>query len=326
MGQDVNSRHILNRVGKRIGMYLFDVTPSINQTIWVVGDGRSGTTWLSNLINFKQNYRYIFEPFHPKNHSIAGSFPLFHYVPTDERDLDLRRAYLHIFGGKPQAERIDLYNTKYVYRKRLVKDIFAHLYLGWAVREFPGVKKILIVRHPFSVSLSKLRHHQWTWLNEPAELLKQRHLVRDIGLPLDKIVKHAKSDFEKQVVIWCVIHRMAFNHISPDGVHVIYYEELCRDPVEAMSSVFQYAVPRPVDLKFDNDFLGAVSRPSEKATPGSQFGHGQQLVNPWRDGLTNKQKLAGLMILREFGLYHVYDGQGRPSQSQRSVPGVVGVG
>ncbi len=33
--------------------------------LWLIGDGRSGTTWVSSLINFDSHYREMFEPFHP---------------------------------------------------------------------------------------------------------------------------------------------------------------------------------------------------------------------------------------------------------------------
>jgi hypothetical protein len=34
--------------------------------VWVIGDGRSGTTWLMELINWRKTYREMFEPFHPR--------------------------------------------------------------------------------------------------------------------------------------------------------------------------------------------------------------------------------------------------------------------
>lgn len=33
-------------------------------TIIVAGSGRSGTTWLGDILNYKNNYRVLFEPFH----------------------------------------------------------------------------------------------------------------------------------------------------------------------------------------------------------------------------------------------------------------------
>ncbi len=36
------------------------------QTVFVSGVGRSGTTWVANIINYANDYRFMFEPFHPQ--------------------------------------------------------------------------------------------------------------------------------------------------------------------------------------------------------------------------------------------------------------------
>ena len=38
---------------------------SYQDAIWLVGEARSGTTWVSDLINWDKRYREMFEPFHP---------------------------------------------------------------------------------------------------------------------------------------------------------------------------------------------------------------------------------------------------------------------
>src|SRR5262245_3197724 len=45
---------------------LFDSTGEIRDAALVSGTRRSGTTWLADVINFDNHYRYMFEPFHPK--------------------------------------------------------------------------------------------------------------------------------------------------------------------------------------------------------------------------------------------------------------------
>ena len=38
-------------------------------SVFLAGSGRSGTTWLSEIINHRRGYRYVFEPFNPSQRS-----------------------------------------------------------------------------------------------------------------------------------------------------------------------------------------------------------------------------------------------------------------
>jgi len=36
-----------------------------NDVVFVSGSGRSGTSWLANLCNYRNDFRYLFEPLNP---------------------------------------------------------------------------------------------------------------------------------------------------------------------------------------------------------------------------------------------------------------------
>ena len=50
---------------KKIIAYANYMNKNYKEVIWLIGDVRSGTTWVSNLINHENKYRTMFEPFHP---------------------------------------------------------------------------------------------------------------------------------------------------------------------------------------------------------------------------------------------------------------------
>ena len=37
-----------------------------DDVVLISGSGRSGTSWLANICNYKNDFRYIFEPLNPK--------------------------------------------------------------------------------------------------------------------------------------------------------------------------------------------------------------------------------------------------------------------
>ena len=54
-------------------------------SIFLAGSGRRGTTWVSEVINYKGEYRYVFEPFHPGKVDICKNFKSKQYLRAGER-------------------------------------------------------------------------------------------------------------------------------------------------------------------------------------------------------------------------------------------------
>ncbi|MCE7874390.1 hypothetical protein DYH09_29020 [bacterium CPR1] len=126
--------------------YVLDLGPRTADVPWVIGDGRSGTTWVANLINFRGESRLLFEPFHPAKVRLARGYPLFLYLRRQADQETLWHFYADIFTGRiPAHRRIDLYNPHLFYRRRLVKDIFANLFAHWVDEQFPGVRKVMVL-------------------------------------------------------------------------------------------------------------------------------------------------------------------------------------
>ena len=51
-----------------------DFNSKLKDSVILVGDGRSGTTWIANIVNFRKDFTYLFEPFHPVNSEICKDF------------------------------------------------------------------------------------------------------------------------------------------------------------------------------------------------------------------------------------------------------------
>lgn len=125
------------------------------EAIWLVSDGRSGSTWLSDLINSDRAYRELFEPFHPHIVNKARHFALFQYLRPEDTNSPAGEFLRLVFSGKFKHLRSDVSKPRLFYKGLLVKDIFAHLLMPWVNQNISHVKKILLIRNPFAVALSK---------------------------------------------------------------------------------------------------------------------------------------------------------------------------
>jgi hypothetical protein len=69
-------------------------------SVFLAGTGRSGTTWLSDVVNHRGGYRYVFEPFHPgKVEAFAHFRPRQYLRPDDRREEFLGPARRVLTGG-----------------------------------------------------------------------------------------------------------------------------------------------------------------------------------------------------------------------------------
>ena len=104
--------------------------------IFLAGSARSGTTWVSEILNYDHEYRYMFEPFSPEETPICSGFRERQYIrPEDSNPYFLSTAGT-ILAGKIRSYWIDNYNRSSCSQRRLIKDIRANLFLKWIHTHF----------------------------------------------------------------------------------------------------------------------------------------------------------------------------------------------
>ena len=144
-----------NKLKKFYGMLHFDLNNSTSNTLLIAGSGRSGTTWLSEIINYRNEYRDIFEPFHPKvNNKINFEHK---FIAEHNNSENIYKNVQKILQGKIRNYWTDKFNKKLIINKRLIKCIRANLFLKYVHRNFIEIPIIFIIRNPFAVVNSKMR-------------------------------------------------------------------------------------------------------------------------------------------------------------------------
>lgn len=284
--------------------------------IWVGGDGRSGTTWLSDLINWDKGYREIFEPLHPEFVKQAEPFGFFPYVRPEDNDSPVSAFLLHsVLSGKFKNFRADVSKPQLFYKGLLIKAIFANLLMGWLHKNSPCTKKILIVRNPFSVALSKQRYKHWVWMTDPKHFVDQQLLMNDYLMPYEHLICALKDSFiDNQILIWAIIHHVPFQQLAKEGVYVLFYEHLFLNPEAEIAKIFNYLYNEEVDV-LDQSLISKIRRPSR--TQGKRFStlSAASPLDIWKDQLESTQIDSGMKILETFGLDSIYNAGSLPSDN-----------
>lgn len=277
-------------------LYL-DLGGDHRDAVFVAGSGRSGTTWLSEIINHRGDYRYIFEPFHPDRVALARPFGYRRYVRPGDEQPELRERARKIVRGEVRGPWVDRFHRRFVARGRLIKDIRANLMLAWLAAEFPEMPVILLLRHPCAVALSRTR---LGWRSRLDEFMEQPALVQDFLAPVAEEMRAARTEFERHVFVWCVESYVPLTQLGEGRAHLVFYERLRERPEEEIGGLFHYlgAGAREVPPKAFRA-PSALSR-SDSATSSDAA------VDRWRGELSEEQVRRAVEILGYFGLDRVY--------------------
>jgi hypothetical protein len=285
--------------------------------------GRSGTTWVMDVINYRKNYRTVFEPFIASMVPEAFCFNIHHYIRPGTPDPLLEKQARLILSGKTRNPWVDSgYNRKVLYRKRIIKDIRCNLMLGWLKSLLPDMPVILLVRHPLAIA------HSWESLSMLAEdpmandrrdfelIISQKALLDDFP-----VVRQAAKEIDRTsiletiVFIWCVLYYVPLSQLGAGDAYKITYEELMIDPESAFAGLFGYLGDR-----FNWDEIKPLLRiPSITNFLKRKFLENDEVLFGWKKRYSDEELRRADSILIHFGLDHVYGPDGLPSKDLKAI-------
>jgi len=294
------ARRVLSAVRRRVHLpVLEDVPATYRAAIFVAGSGRSGTTWLSELLIAGTRRRYLFEPL---SRNVAITTP-FHrdfvkrYLRPDADEPELREIMDRVLSGQIRSRWTERFNRRLRTHGRVVKEIRANLMLGWLQATFPGLPVILMLRHPCAVAASFAREG---WRGRVGEMLAQPELVRDHlnGAQCDVLVELERSPlFERAIGIWCVETMVALRQMRR-GAYVLCYESLLTAPAYQLGKLFAWLERSDVAAAIER-----VARPSSTS-------RGDRITVPrltaWQHELTGAQIARALEVVKAFDLDMLY--------------------
>jgi hypothetical protein len=234
--------------------------------ILVVGHGRSGTTWVGEVLGMSQGGLYYHEPFATRQSGDVDIDYWFHYIPPGASDpsglepaLDPAFAGLRCAGRRWQHPSWTRLLPGY---RVVVKEVAALMSVEWIARRYRP-KVVIVVRHPCPVILSELE--QGTSPEDSImALLRQRELFRDHLEPWRRSIEAASTPFEKLAAVWAARHRVIANAINRNRDWlVLSYEPLCLDP----QKVFRWITYR-LGLVWTCDLENYVEYTSSRNVPG----------------------------------------------------------
>ncbi len=288
----VNKNRIFN-------IFFFEKNHSLNNTILVSGTGRSGTTWLAELLTQIFKYRIIFEPFNPRKVKICKNLLNKQYIPPDSINSTYSQLFNKILKGEIRSLWVDQDNKYFRPQGRIIKTIRASFFLKWLKNNFPKIPIIYILRHPCAVVESRTRLN---WATTDIDIiLKQENLMKDHLSSLNHIISQAKTQIERNACIWAAENLVALNTMEHNDWCITTYENLYLNPEMELKKIFR-------ELKFDIDFNQNLIKNTLSFTvkKDSTLLKKTNPIKAWRDILSTDEINQILEIVEKFSLDNIY--------------------
>lgn len=310
-------------------------TPALEPPLLIAGSGRSGTTWVLDVLASAFGLRTIFEPLHPNAVRGAQAYAWRFVPPTAEPD-GMEAFFRRVFSGdlstwwtdyrippytlippardlrEPGAlhkiyhswrNAIRQYQEYRPTRSRprlLVKCIRANLLLGWLASRFDA-RVLLLVRHPAAVVESKLRIGGRSW--DPARMTGVYR--RDENLPAlgggryVDLLHQDLTDAEALTLVWCIENQVPMAEAAENGYLIVHYEDLLGDGGQIWDRIAQFFGLEASG--WDGDLIRA---PSQQASPAFQnAGEARKATRPgWMARMRSQDLQAVDRILKAVGV------------------------
>ena len=266
-----------------------DLNADPRNSILVTSSGRSGSTWLAELVNYRNDYRMIFEPFRRDRSPIAKDIRFGLYLDPRARTAPEAPAIEAILRGRVRTPYSEQRNRR-IARKRVIKDIRTTNLIPWLRASLPDLRIVYLVRHPLAVARS------WTrlgWRDYLEEFTAQPALMERLGEfgACIREITGTGTPFERHVLRWCCENHIPLHDVAKDEFHVVFYEDLLGDTETELSRLFRY-----LGMTFEHEALTRLSKPSSTTFPT------ERAASP-----TREEEARATEIVTAFRLDRVYE-------------------
>ena len=277
-----------------------DTDPDAGKSMLVAGTGRSGTTWVAQIISSQLPSRVMFEPFYSTLVAEYAGFNYFQYMRPEQANEALHTYCQRVFSGTIRHAWIDRMVNTINPQYRVVKEIRANLFLKWIRHQFAAMPLLFVIRHPCAVVRSRMQLG-WATDGDIQPFLSQPDLIDDYLSDKMDIIEKATTPEQKHAIVWCISNLIPIRQFASGELPVIFYEHLCLQPQIEIPRIF-----KAIGQAYDTSVFKSLNRPASTATRDSAIMSGRDKVNLWRSQLSPGQQDDILSIVHAFGLDHIY--------------------
>jgi hypothetical protein len=273
----------------------------------LASSGRSGSTWLSEVLIEGLRCRYVFEPLARDHVRVARSVPWGRYADPADPDPALAAVMTPILQGRVRSKWSDVYNRARLPPHRHVKEIRATNMLPWLCARYPTMPTVYLLRHPVPAAWSAT---ELGWDPVLSEFLGQPALTDGPLAPYRDVITAAARDdspFVRHVLRWCMENTVPVDMLAPGSVHVVFYEDLVVDPRGELRRLTAFLGRFPSGRWQIGELEPAVfGRASVSNWRRTRVKEGVGRLSAWQDTVPPPLVERALTLVAAFGLDRLY--------------------
>lgn len=251
------------------------------RVIFLVGMGRSGTTWIGQLLAANLGYRYVHEPFNWLSFGL-GKYR-FKYLDPDVVDEKFDQKW----------EEVERSGSKI-----LIKDIHTPFTLPYVEKNFRPERIFVLRRNPFAMLDSWLRMG-WT-VHQQFNMIREQKVLRDL---LPEVVVNAEINRSPYAFRFGVLWSCYYYLIEKLGIgEIIDYDQLAAHNVREIARFLGYEATEQ-GTKFFREHADTVGKQKH---PYTTYRDAAVCLTGWKRNVTIYQTEQVAEALKLFG-YDVGD-------------------
>jgi len=270
----------------------------------IFSEPRGGSTWVTEIISLIPDTEIIWEPLHLEHskHFRKLNFGWRQYIPEDFKWDEAYHLFQKVFSGKI----LNSWTTQLTDSKRLTNARFliikicrGNALLPWLTKQFKfNYKPIYLLRHPFAVLSSQMRHGGW--VNMPDKLSFEIP-----NIPFNHIydyhkefLKTIKNKDEVLLVNWCITNKTVLNNKRNNIDWItVNYEDLVLKPEQSINRIID-------EWNIDIDSKLLISQINKRSITGDSRSplKGMDQIKYWKSFFTNDQIMRLEKILDYFNV------------------------
>lgn len=276
----------------------------VGPPIAIVGNGRSGTSWIGRTVGQAAGTLYYREPCHPRTTGRDDDTVWSRYVPPEGDDPHFRRCLQHAFSGRmmnPSEWDLHVLMERLGESHRIVvKEVATFFSLEWLYRNWrPAI--VIVVRHP----CPSVRSVQRLGLAEPErrryrEIITNPLLVEQFLEPHMARLRALESPLEISAAIWAIKNMVALSALPqhPEW-NVIRYEDVCLRPVDEFRALF-----KRINLTWSLEIEQWLNESTTQweAGPHATSKISRRQVDAWRNAMSVSERDTVRRVVEPFGL------------------------
>jgi hypothetical protein len=280
--------------------------PASHKPLFIVGHGRSGTTWVGRTFSQHPGVLYYNEPCHFGHRSAEERYEnFFSYVTANGHAGPYKRHLDAAMSGRSLRKSAEwLMDHRKVGRRLLgpyrvvVKEVATIMSVDWIRSEY-APDFLVLFRHPCAVALSELQQGIDVEMSK-RKLLGLTRLFADHLGPYETLIRKAVRPYEIFGAVYGARNRILANFVERHRIEtVLLYEELSRDPLQVFARLFgSFGLDMPQEVKTYVSSTTSTEIGGLYGTTKDSAAH----IARWKQVLTAEEALQVRDFVLPFGL------------------------